>query len=232
MTRFEEQLDADQNGRILCVDKPEGWTSFDAVKKIRKQLRVKKIGHAGTLDPFATGLLLVCTGRATKQVEKLMELEKEYIGEIELGKVTDTYDKTGKILATHDTSHVQLGDVTRVCWSFQGDLLQKPPMYSAVKINGERLYKLARQGKTVARQPRKVKVYEIEILDFKNPIIELRIVCSRGTYVRSIAHDIGEKLGCGAHLKSLVRTRIGSYRLQNAHSISDLIQTYENTFES
>ena len=224
-TFFQPKLSFDfERGEILNINKPAGWTSFDVVKKIRSQLNIKKVGHAGTLDPFATGVLLVCTGRATKKVEELMNLKKEYIACIEFGKTTDSYDLTGTVLSEKDTSSVTLDRIGELIEKFKGDIEQIPPMYSAVKLNGVRLYKLARRGEVVERKPRKVTIYQMDILDFKNLFLELRIVCSRGTYVRTIANDLGEMLGCGGYLTALTRARIGDYKLDDSFEVKDLIR--------
>jgi len=213
-----------EQGEILNIDKPVDWTSFDVVKKIRSHIKPAKVGHAGTLDPFATGVLLICTGKATRRVQELMELQKEYVATMEFGKATDTYDVTGKVLLEKDASGVTLEDVKRVCARFEGQVEQVPPMYSAVKVKGERLYKLARRGEEVSRKARKVYIYKLELLDFSNPFLQLKIVCSKGTYIRALAHEMGEEIGTGAYLTELTRTRIGPYRIEDAYSISDFIK--------
>lgn len=218
-----------ERGEILNLYKPEGWTSFDVVKKIRNIVKGKKVGHAGTLDPFATGVLLVCTGRATKKVSKLVQLEKEYIATLELGKVTDTYDRTGVIVKESDIHEIELNELQNLCNSLVGEIYQTPPMYSAVKVNGMRLYKLARKGEVIERKPRKVNIYDINILNIEIPLITLKVICSKGTYIRTLAHDIGAKLSCGAYLSSLTRTRIGPYKIENAYTIpifAQLINSY------
>ncbi|MFQ5636644.1 MAG: tRNA pseudouridine(55) synthase TruB [bacterium] len=212
-----------ETGKILNINKPVDWTSFDVVKKIRSHIKVKKVGHAGSLDPFATGVLLICTGKATKRVESLMHLEKEYLACMELGKTTDTYDRTGVMLTEPGTKHITFSDIVTVCQFFTGEIFQTPPMYSALKKNGRRLYELARRGEVVERTPRKVHIYRIELLDFQNPFLNVKVICSRGTYIRSLAFDIGEKLGCGAYLKDLTRTRIGQYTIDDAWSVSDFV---------
>ncbi|RMF63208.1 MAG: tRNA pseudouridine(55) synthase TruB [Calditrichaeota bacterium] len=217
-----------EKGEILTIDKPEGWTSFDVVKKVRSLLRVKKVGHAGTLDPFATGVLVVCTGRATKRVSALMGLDKEYVACLELGKETDTFDVTGKIVRRGDPGDVTAEKLQRVCADFRGEIEQIPPMFSAVKVGGKRLYKLARKGQVVERRPRRVVVHELELLHFENPFATIRVVCSKGTYIRTLAHDIGRRLGCGAYLKSLTRTRVGSFRLENALTVEELAEQAKN----
>ncbi|MCH8018539.1 tRNA pseudouridine(55) synthase TruB [candidate division KSB1 bacterium] len=211
-------------GEILNINKPVGWTSFDVVKKIRGQLNIKKVGHAGTLDPFATGVLLICTGRATKKVEDLMNLKKEYIARIEFGKTTDSYDLTGTILSERSADNLELENINQVIKQFHGEIYQTPPMYSAVKVNGERLYKLARRGEVVERKPRKIRIYQTDVINFRNPFLKLRIVCSRGTYIRALANDMGEILGCGGYLTSLTRTRVGDYKLEDSFEIKDLIR--------
>ena len=224
-TFFQPKLSFDfERGEILNINKPAGWTSFDVVKKIRNQLNIKKVGHAGTLDPFATGVLLVCTGGATKKVEGLMNLKKEYIARIEFGKTTDSYDLTGTVLSEKDASSVTLDRICEHLEKFKGDVEQIPPMYSALKVNGERLYKLARRGEVVERKARKVTIYQMDVLDFNNPFLELRIVCSRGTYIRTIANDLGEMLGCGAYLVALTRARIGDFKLDDSFEVKDLIR--------
>jgi tRNA pseudouridine55 synthase len=211
------------DGEILNINKPAGWTSFDVVKKIRVAIRVNKVGHAGALDPFATGVLLICTGAATKQVQNLMNFEKEYLAEIELGKTTDTYDRTGVVLTETDASAIAFADVQQAAKEFEGEIYQTPPMYSALKMHGQRLYKLARRGEVVARPPRKITIQTLELVGFENPRVTLRVVCSKGTYIRALAHDLGARLGCGAFLQALVRTRIGPYRLAESITIDELL---------
>jgi tRNA pseudouridine55 synthase len=218
-----------ERGEILNLCKPEGWTSFDVVKKVRNLVKVKKVGHAGTLDPFATGVLLVCTGRATKKVTELVQLKKEYVATLELGKVTDTYDRTGAIVEESEIPEIQLSELQNLCNSLVGEIYQTPPMYSAVKVNGIRLYNLARKGKVIEREPRKVNIYDIKILNFEIPLITLKVICSKGTYIRALAHDIGARLSCGAYLISLTRTRVGPYKIEDAHTIPNferLINSY------
>ncbi len=210
-------------GEILNINKPEGWTSFDVVKKIRTAVRVKKVGHAGTLDPFASGVLLVCTGAATKQVQDLMNCDKEYVADIVLGKTTDTYDRTGVVLSEADSRDVEITQIQEAIKNFEGEIFQTPPMYSAIKVKGQRLYKLARRGEVIDRSPRKINIHRLELLNFENSKIMLRVVCSKGTYIRSLAQDLGQWLGCGAYLESLVRMRIGPYRIEEAWSMDGLI---------
>ncbi len=215
-----------QSGVVLNINKPEGWTSFDVVKKIRGTVHVKKVGHAGTLDPFATGVLLVCTGKATKRVPELMGTEKVYEAVVELGRATDTYDRTGTVVAEADSSHVTGDDVQRLLHDFTGDILQVPPMYSALKMNGKRLYEMAREGVIVERPPRNVTVHAIELLDVDLPRFTIRVRCSKGTYIRSLAHDMGQVFGTGGHLAELVRTQVGNYKLDHAWSIREFVRAY------
>ena len=195
-------------------------TSFSVVAKVRAWTHCKKVGHAGTLDPFATGVLLVCTGKATKRVSEFMELEKEYEGVIELGKTTETDDREGKILQQQDVPVFSIKDIQSVLKKFIGEIEQVPPMYSALKKNGVRLYKLARKGKVVYREPRKVKIHEITLLKWDRPFLEIRVKCSRGTYVRALARDIGKELRVGGYLKELCRTRIGTYSIKDSYTLT------------
>lgn len=218
-----------ESGRVLNINKPEGWTSFDVVKKVRRLTQVKKVGHAGTLDPFATGVLIICMGKATKRVEEFMALKKEYVARIELGKRTDTYDRTGRVLSVDSVHDLSTDQVRDICNGFRGEQLQVPPMYSARKVNGQRLYKLARQGKQVARKAKRIVIHELDVQKVALPFVTLRIVCSRGTYIRSIANDVGEKLGCGGCLDALVRTKIGSYRLEEAWTVENFLDNIQSS---
>ena len=211
---------------ILNINKPAGWTSFDVVAKLRGILKVKRIGHTGTLDPDATGVLPICVGKATKLVELLTADTKEYAATMKLGITTDTQDASGSVLETHSTDGVTEDDVRRVIAGFIGEIQQIPPMYSAVKVDGKRLYELARQGKEVERKPRTVSLHNIIIVNINLGAgeIELKIECSKGTYIRTLCADIGEKLGCGAHMKSLVRTRSGSFKIEQTLTIEDIAE--------
>ncbi|HEX9653411.1 MAG TPA: tRNA pseudouridine(55) synthase TruB [bacterium] len=213
------------SGEVLNINKPEGWSSFDVVKKVRYAAREKRVGHAGTLDPFASGVLLVCTGSATKQVSELMNFDKEYLAEIEFGKTTDTYDRTGVVLSETDTQSLEISEIKSSVQQFVGEIYQTPPMYSAIKVQGERLYKLARRGEVIERAPRKIRIHELQVVGFTaaEKRATLKVVCSKGTYIRSLAHDLGGRLGCGAYLSSLVRTRIGPHRIENAWTIDALV---------
>jgi tRNA pseudouridine55 synthase len=218
---------------ILLVQKPANMTSHDVVVWIRKQFHTKRVGHAGTLDPFATGLLILCLGEATRIVEYLVDLDKEYVAVMKLGESTDTQDCTGRVLERktlptflQDGSAFDvIGDRVRGTFArFVGDISQIPPMFSARKVQGKRLYEFARQGETVERPARNVRVSELELLEIIPPYIRFRVVCSKGTYVRTLAHDIGETLGCGAHLSALERTRIGQFSIKEAFSLDQLAQ--------
>ena len=207
---------------ILVIDKPAGWTSHDVVAKLRGILHVKRIGHAGTLDPMATGVLPVFVGRATRAVEFAAEREKEYIAGLRLGVVTDTQDCTGTTLETHPVE-VTRDQVEAILDRFRGDLQQIPPMYSAVKKNGRKLYELARRGVEVERQPRPVTIHRLELLDQVSPTdYTLRVLCSKGTYVRTLCHDMGQALGCGGTLFSLRRTRSSGFTLEDAVTLEDV----------
>lgn len=197
------------------VNKPLGWTSADVVKKIRNRVHAK-VGHAGTLDPLATGLLILCTGKFTKKINEYMSKEKEYTGTFTLGATTASYDLETTPVNQKDFSELKPDDLKIAAEKFTGDIIQIPPVYSAIKKNGERSYDLARQGRAVVLDGRKVTVslFEIEIQEL--PRVSFRVVCSTGTYIRSLAHDLGECLGCGAYLSSLCRTRIGEFLLQDA----------------
>ena len=204
-----------QAGAILNFYKPIGKSSFWIVKKVRNLVKTK-VGHTGTLDPFAEGVLLICTGRATKQAASLTELDKEYVGEIVLGIETDTDDRTGQIVNQVEVKGLSQAEFEQVCQGFVGNIYQIPPMFSAKKVKGRRLYKIARQGKVIAREPKLVHIDKIEVLYFKDQIAKIKVICSKGTYIRALARDIGQKIGCGGHLKSLVRTKIGEFNVLNS----------------
>ncbi len=212
-------------GEVLLFDKPYGWTSFNLVSKIRKlictSLNVKKIkvGHAGTLDPLATGLLIVCTGKATKTIDSYQAAEKEYIATLELGATTPSYDLETEIDQTFPTEHIDEKLVHEVLKDFIGELDQIPPAFSAVKVNGKRAYEFAREGKDPGLKAKKLVIKEIEVLNFEQNQLVLRIVCSKGTYIRGLARDIGVALKSGAHLSALKRTRIGKYLVSESMNI-------------
>ena len=206
---------------ILNLDKPKDLTSHSVVRRVRQVADQRKVGHAGTLDPMATGVLLVCLGRATRVAEYLMESPKVSRASIRLGVVTDTYDAEGTVVATHPVE-VTRDEVEAALDDFKGPILQVPPMYSALKRDGKPLYKLARQGITVERPPRAVEIYSLEMTVWQPPELALELSCSSGTYVRSLAHDLGQVLGCGAHLSGLVRTAVGEFKLENAIGLDEL----------
>jgi len=215
-------------GLIVNVNKPGGITSFAVVQYIRRFIDVRKVGHAGTLDPFATGVLLICIGKATKQVSKLTELKKEYRGTMKLGNRTDTYDIDGRIIEEKEIPPITLSKLREIADDFTGNIEQVPPIFSAIKQGGIPLYKLARSGKTVELTPRQVKIYSFTILDYKNPFIDFQVICSSGTYIRSLANDFGNRLGCGAYLHSLIRTSIGTYTLDDAVPLNAIPEFLKN----
>jgi len=206
---------------ILVVNKPPGWTSHDVVARVRRLTREKRVGHAGTLDPMATGVLLVCLGRATRVTEYLMTSDKTYRAVMRLGIETDTYDADGQVLVTQPVD-VDESDVRRVLAGFVGQIDQVPPMYSALKREGRPLYKLARKGLEVEREPRRVTVHAITLHAWQLPDVTIDVHCSPGTYIRSLAHDVGAALGCGAHLTRLTRLASGSFTLDDAVTLQDL----------
>ncbi len=201
---------------VLVVDKPGGMTSHDVVATVKRRLGAKKVGHLGTLDPLATGVLPLVINRATKFATVFQGGVKEYIARMKLGEATDTYDAQGKVVASRSTDSIIKEDIERVLAGFVGSIEQVPPMFSAVKRGGVPLYKLARAGVVVEREPKQVEVFELEILNIEMPHVEFRVAASRGTYVRSICHDAGEQLGVGAHLVMLKRTRSGSFTIKDA----------------
>ncbi|MEI2750159.1 MAG: tRNA pseudouridine(55) synthase TruB [Ferruginibacter sp.] len=203
-------------GKVLLIDKPLHWTSFDVVRKIRNRLRIKKVGHAGTLDPLATGLLIVCTGKFTKKINEYMASEKEYTGTFTLGAVTPTYDLESLPEQQKDFSMINAEELHATTAKFTGEIDQFPPIYSAIKIKGTPMYELARRGEEVELKSRKIRISEFELTTIELPVVHFRIVCSTGTYIRSIAHDFGQALGCGAYLSQLRRTRIGEFSVDAA----------------
>ncbi len=210
-------------GQTLLLDKPLTWTSFDVVKKIRNSIRIKKVGHAGTLDPLATGLLIVCTGKKTKTIDSIQAQYKEYTGVIGIGKTTPSYDLETEYDSENDISHLTDSDIQKAVIPFTGDISQIPPMHSAIKVNGQRVYELARQGKTIELKSRDVTIHEFELTKIELPDVHFRIKCTKGTYIRSIANDFGKELGVGGHLKALRRTKIGDYDVDNAMDMEEVI---------
>ena len=221
------------DGEVLYVNKPLQWTSFNLVNrirwKIRKTLKLKKIkvGHAGTLDPLATGVMIICTGKATKLIESFQYQTKEYIATLELGATTPCFDKELPVDRTYPTDHITLELIQKIIPTFTGEIWQVPPVYSAVKIDGKRAYDYAREGQEVDIKPKVLVIDEIEVLDFTPPWLKIRVVCSKGTYIRALARDIGEALQSGAHLAALERTRIGDIRLEDCMEIDELINHIE-----
>ncbi len=219
-------------GEILLLDKPLDWTSFDVVKKVRNTLRVKKVGHAGTLDPLATGLLILCTGKYTKRIDEIQGQEKEYTGTIRLGEVTPSYDRETEVTETRDISHLTREAIEAAANTFVGTIEQVPPIYSAVMVDGKRAYDLARKGKSAELKARTITINAFDITAIEGAEVHFRVICTKGTYIRSLAHDLGEKLGCGAHLSSLVRTRIGDYKLADALTIEDVQEIRRKQLEA
>ncbi len=207
----------------LLVDKPAGPTSHDIVDGIRRQFRLNKVGHCGTLDPNATGLLMILLGRGTKLSERLMGADKVYEGAVKFGETTNSYDADGEIVTSLPVPLITLEQLNQEAASFVGDLMQAPPMVSAVKVGGVPLYKMARKGVEVERKPRLVHIYSFRFTAYTEPLGNFRIACTKGTYVRSLAHELGQKLGCGAHLAALRRTDIGRYSVQNAIPFSQVL---------
>jgi tRNA pseudouridine55 synthase len=217
---------------ILNLNKPPRLTSRQAVDCVKRILNVKKAGHGGTLDPDATGVLLICLGDGTKLFEALQVGTKEYEGTFVLGITTDTLDANGQIIKTADTSQITPDQVRSVCQQFVGEIEQMPPMFSAVKHKGKPLYKLARRGIEVERRSRRIFIESIELLLFNIPEIRFRVVCSKGTYIRVLAADIGAALGCGAHLSELTRTRSGVFKIEGAHTFESLKRTPEFAYQA
>ena len=223
------------SGEIIAIDKPLGWTSFDAVKRIRgsiqRRLHVKKfkVGHAGTLDPLATGVLIVCTGRATRKIEEIQGGEKEYVATVELGATTPSFDLETEIDATYPFEHIDETLAQEVLKSFEGTIMQVPPVFSAVKVDGKRAYKYARTGKDLELKAKPVKIREIEFLQLEGNLLKFRVVCGKGTYIRALARDLGQRLNSGAHLKELRRTRIGDIRVEECLKVDEAVEKIANT---
>ncbi len=210
-----------EEGRVLLIDKPLDWTSFDVVRKIRNLIKVKKVGHAGTLDPLATGLLIVCTGKFTKKINEYMAQEKEYTGTITLGAITPTYDLESEPQNFKPVDTVTEKLLQETTKKFTGEILQTPPVHSAIKQKGKPVYLLARKGMDVVLEPRKITISKFEITEIKMPVISFKVVCTTGTYIRSLANDFGAELGCGGYLSELRRTRIGNSKVEEAISIDE-----------
>lgn len=221
-------------GQVIYVDKPLHWTSFDVVNRVRSTLcrtfgtKKLKVGHAGTLDPLATGVVVLCTGKATKQIETLQYGVKEYIATLELGATTPSFDLEHPIDKRFPTEHITRELVDEILAKFRGEIWQVPPVYSAVKVDGKRAFDYARKGETVELKPKLLVIDEIEVLDFSLPVLKIRVVCSKGTYIRALARDIGEALQSGAHLTALQRTRVGDVTLSDCYQIDELIEKIKN----
>ncbi len=222
--KTEDWKDQFAEGKVLLIDKPLEWTSFDAVKKIRTQIGIPKVGHAGTLDPLATGLLIICTGKFTKKINEYMAAEKEYTGSFTLGATTPTYDLESEPTAVGPFDHLTTEDLNKATIPFTGEIMQVPPAHSAIKKAGTPAYILARKGKDVQLDPRKITISVFEITKVELPVVYFRVVCSTGTYIRSLAFDYGNQLGCGAYLSSLRRTRIGQFSVDDAESIQSFTE--------
>jgi tRNA pseudouridine55 synthase len=221
-TSFEE-------GKVIFIDKDLHWTSFDAVRKIRNAIKIKKVGHAGTLDPLATGLLIVCTGKFTKKINEYMAAEKEYTGSFTLGATTATYDKESSPENLKPFQHISASDIDKAILPFIGAIEQMPPIYSAIKKDGVALYELARRGVDVELKARPVTISLFEITEVQLPEVHFKVVCSTGTYIRSLAHDVGAALGCGAYLSALRRTRIGDFNVDDAVGIDQFMAALHPT---
>jgi tRNA pseudouridine55 synthase len=219
-------------GAVLLLDKPREWTSFDVVNKIKKLFGIRKVGHAGTLDPLATGLLIICTARMTKRIEAFVGLDKTYTGTMKLGEVTPSYDSHTEVSERLPYAQITADRIGETFESFLGDIEQIPPMYSAIKQKGRPLYKLARKGIEVARQPRPVTIHEIVATHIDLPFVSFRVRCSKGTYIRSLAHDIGRVIGTGAHITELRRTAIGSYVVDDACTLDELAVIKDRSTEN
>ena len=215
---------------ILNINKPWGKTSFSMVAMVKRLTGERRVGHAGTLDPEATGVLPVCLGQGTRVVEFLVDATKAYRAEIELGVITDTYDASGRIIQERDPSGVSHDQLESALASFCGLIQQTPPMYSAVKYRGKPLYELARAGITVERRSRLTKIYDLELVDWQSPIATIEVVCGKGTYIRSLAYDLGQVLGCGAYLKSLIRLRCGLFDIRDAVSVPQLEDAFHHGY--
>jgi tRNA pseudouridine55 synthase len=207
---------------VINLNKPKEISSQQAVIKVKKYFAARKAGHAGTLDPIATGVLIVCLNEATKITRFLSDLNKEYSVRLKFGERTDTFDVTGRIIEKKDCPPLSVADISLVLSHFIGQIKQIPPMYSAIKIGGQQLYKLARKGVDIERPERKITIYRIDLINFEQPYLDLNISCSKGTYIRTLCDDIGNNLGVGAHMVSLERTRVGSFRIEDSVSIEDL----------
>ena len=212
-----------EEGRILLINKPLQWTSFDVVRKIRNTIKIKKVGHAGTLDPLATGLLIVCTGKFTKRINEYMAQEKEYTGTFVLGATTPTYDLESEPANFKSIEGITEEYIYETAKEFSGEIMQMPPIHSAIKQKGKPVYLLARKGVDVVMEPRRVTIKEFEITSINLPVVSFRVVCTTGTYIRSLANDFGKALGCGGYLSKLRRTRIGNFKVEDAMTMEEFV---------
>lgn len=212
-----------EKGEVFLIDKPLEWTSFDVVKKIRGRLKIKKVGHAGTLDPLATGLLIVCAGKATKKINEYQDLGKTYTGQMVLGKTTPSVDLETEFDSEQPVDHITPEQVKNAAAKWTGDIMQVPPIFSAIKVDGERVYKMARRKEDVKLKPRPVQVPVFDVDTTELPVINFKIKCSKGTYIRSLVRDVGETLGCGAYMSALRRTAIGDFDVKDAFVLEDFI---------
>lgn len=220
------------NGEQLLINKPKNWTSFDVVKKVRYAVKVKKVGHAGTLDPLATGLVILCTGKKTKTINELMGFDKEYTGEFCIGATTPSYDLETEVDQTFPIDHITDKMIYDAAESFVGVISQIPPAHSAIKVDGKRAYSLARNGEDPKLKPRELTIHEFEITNIELPTIKFRVKCSKGTYIRSLAYDFGKKLNSGGYLQELTRTKIGDFKLEDAYDLNELIEKINTHVES
>lgn len=227
--RSRKQREPDPYDGILLVDKPSDWTSHDVVAKIRNHFKFNKVGHGGTLDPMATGLLVLLIGRGTKLSDRIMGGDKVYEGTIRLGVVTNTQDREGEVLEEKDASHITREQLDKAVAEYIGDIYQLPPMVSAIKKDGVPLYKLARKGKEIEREKRLIHVFSFDILEYSNPYVKFRVKSTKGTYVRTLAHDIGNDLGTGACLHELRRTESGPLNVENAHTMEEILACDRDT---
>jgi tRNA pseudouridine55 synthase len=220
---LERELNKYEAGQVILIDKPLDWTSFDVVRKIRSLIKIKKVGHAGTLDPLATGLLIICTGKFTKKINEYMGMEKEYTGTFTLGAVTPTYDLESQPIEVKDITNISEEQIHQATLPFTGEIQQVPPIHSAIKQKGKPVYLLARKGVDVILEPRTVTIKAFTIERIELPIVHFKVICSTGTYIRSLANDYGQALGCGAYLSKLRRTRIGDFYADKALHIEEFM---------
>ncbi|MFY8035398.1 MAG: tRNA pseudouridine(55) synthase TruB [Flexibacteraceae bacterium] len=228
---MDKELSQWDKGKVLLVDKPVGWTSFDVVNKIRFAIKTKKVGHAGTLDPLATGLLIICTGKFTKRIEEFMGAPKEYTGTITLGKTTPSYDAETEPDAIFPTDHLTEALLLENTKQFIGNIQQLPPMYSAIKVDGKRLYEHARKGREIEVQPRSVEITKFELSRIAIPEVDFIVQCSKGTYIRSLAYDFGKAVNAGGYLSSLRRTAIGEHKITDALPLEQLLKLIQSGVE-